>query len=104
MGAPFIAAAIRKAEDEVVDQLRAAGATSAANARPLPPLRRIAQGRLDRLMSADVIRQVSPGQYYLDEPEYLAYRNRKRTIALTIAITAAVLGGILMRWTANHAR
>ena len=104
MGAPFIAAAARRAEQDIVAPLRAAGAVSPATAQPINLPTGLAARRFERLLAAEVIRQASAGRYFVDEVEFAAYRRRRITVVLTLVVTLIVLGAALMHWSVNHAR
>ncbi len=104
MGAAFIAAAARRAERDIIEPLRAAGAVSPATAQPIAPLSGMAGRRFERLISAEVIRQASSGRYFLDEAEFAAYRRRRRTVAITLVVMMIVIGLAVMHWNVNQAR
>jgi hypothetical protein len=78
------------AERRLIDRLMRARAFSAANAQPLSDLRWIEQRRLQRLVRVGVIREETPGRYYLDGPA-LADRLLSRRRRVAIAVTAVLL-------------
>jgi len=99
MGTAVAAAAVRRAERRIVDHLRAEGATSPERAVVLHDLPFVAERRLQRLLSAQVVRE-APGGYWLDESMYAGYRSDRRALALVmlaIATTTAI-GMLLVGW------
>jgi hypothetical protein len=96
MGAAVIAAAIRRREQEVIDDFRAAGAISPDKAQSYTAIGLGDTLALRRLRNRAVIREASPGVYYLDEEVWSAVRRtRHRLLAVVIAILAVVLIGVL---------
>lgn len=89
MGAPAIAAVIRRKEREVVDDFRRSGATSPTSARSLADLGLEDSWPVRRLQRRAVIREPEPGIMYLDEEVWTAVRRTRRRVALTF-------GGILL--------
>jgi hypothetical protein len=97
MGAPAVAAVMRRKELEVVDDFRAAGALSPTTAQSYTAIGLGDSLALKRLRNRAVIREASPGMYYLDEEVWAAVRRTRRRIATTIlAILIAMLVGLLM--------
>jgi hypothetical protein len=94
-----IAAATRRAEREIVEQLRRNGATSPDHAIPLEVHRHIPERRLERLLTAQAVRQTPDGRYWLDEQVYASYRSDRRGIALVLLGIALVtaLGVLIAR-------
>lgn len=96
MGATVIAAAAARAEREIIEHLRMAGATSPAAATTLPDVRPLGRRRLARLLSARVIHE-APSGYWLDEAAYADYRTDRRTLVLVmLAIAATALAGVAL--------
>src|SRR6266550_4800417 len=92
MGAPAIAAIIRRKEREVVDDFRRAGATSPATAKSLADVGLEDSWPVRRLQRRAVIREPEPGVMYLDEEVWQAVRRTRRRIAvvfLTIMLLLA---------------
>jgi hypothetical protein len=89
MGAPAIAAVIRRKEREVVDDFRRGGATSPTSAKSLADLGLEDSWPVRRLQRRAVIREPEPGIMYLDEEVWKAVRRTRRRVALTF-------GGILL--------
>ena len=97
MGAAAVAAIMRRREMEVVDDFRAAGAISRETAQSYTAMGLGQSLGLKRLRDRAVIRESSPGTYYLDEEVWAAVRRTRRRIATVfIVILAFLLIGILM--------
>jgi len=97
MGAAIAAAAMRRREQEVIDDFRAAGATSPERAQSYTALGFGETLAVRRLRNRAVIREASPGVYYLDEEVWAAVRrSRHRLLGVVVAILAVVLAGILL--------
>lgn len=95
MGAPAIAAVIRKKEREVVDDFRRGGATSPSTARTLADLGVEDSWPVRRLQKRAVLREPEPGILYLDEEVWSAVRRSRRRIAMVlVAVIALFLVGI----------
>jgi hypothetical protein len=96
MGAAAIVAVMRRREREVVDDFRAAGATSRETAQSYTAIGLGESLGLRRLRERAVIREAAPGTYYLDEEVWTAVRRRRRRIAtVLLAILALFLLGVL---------
>jgi hypothetical protein len=97
MGAPAIAAMLRRREQEVVDDFRAAGAISPATAQSYNAIGLGDSLAIKRLHNRAVIREAAPGTYYLDEEVWAAVRRSRRRVAtVIISVMALVLLGILL--------
>jgi len=97
MGTAAVAAVLRRREREVVDDFRAAGATSRETAQSYTAIGLGQSLGLKRLRDRAVIREAAPGTYYLDEEVWVAVRRTRRRIATVfIGILALFLFGILM--------
>ena len=83
MGAPAIAAVIRRREREVVDDFRRGGATSPTTARSLSDLGLSDSWPVHRLQRRAVIREPEPGIMYLDEEVWAAVRRTRQRVVLT---------------------
>ena len=95
MGAPAIAAVMRRREQEVVDDFRAAGATSPERAQSYTALGFGESLALRRLHNRAVIREAAPGVFYLDEEVWAAVRRTRRRIAtMLITVILILLAGI----------
>ena len=90
------AAAMRRREQEVIDDFRAAGAVSPSTAQPYSDVG-IGQSRaIHRLRNRAVIREAAPGTFYLDEEVWDAVRRTRRRVATVfIGILALLLLGII---------
>ena len=96
MGAAAIAAVMRRREREVVDDFRAAGATSRETAQSYTVIGLGQSLGLRRLRERAVIREAAPGTYYLDEEVWTAVRRTRRRIATVfLVILALFLLGVL---------
>ena len=91
MGAPAIAAVIRRKEREVVDDFRRGGATSPNNARSLADLGLEDSWPVRRLQRRAVIREPQPGIMYLDEEVWQAVRRTRRRVALAFGVIILLL-------------
>ena len=95
MGSSIIPILVAKAERDIVESLRLAGATSAAAARPVPTPRHFAMRQLGRLQREGVIHEVAGGRYWLDEEAWVAFRGRRRRIVIAlVAVALLVLLGL----------
>ncbi|HEX9127704.1 MAG TPA: hypothetical protein VF850_00935 [Gemmatimonadaceae bacterium] len=96
MGAAVAAVLIRR-EKEVVDDFRAAGATSRETAQSYTAIGLGQSVGLKRLRDRAVIREAAPGTYYLDEEVWIAVRRTRRRIAtIFLLILALVLLGVML--------
>jgi hypothetical protein len=97
MGAAVVAAAMRRREQEVIDDFRAASATSPERAQSYTALGLGETLALRRLRNRAVIREAAPGAYYLDEEVWAAVkRTRVRLLSVVVLITGILLLGILL--------
>ena len=95
MGAAVIAAAMRRREQEVIDDFRAAGATSPDRAQSYTAIGLGESLALKRLHNRAVIREAAPGVYYLDEEVWAAVRRtRRRLVTVFILLLAIFLVGV----------
>lgn len=90
MGAAVAAVLIRR-EKEVVDDFRAAGATSRETAQSYTAVGLGQSLGLKRLRDRAVIREAAPGTYYLDEEVWTAVRRTRRRIATVFLLILALL-------------
>ena len=101
MGAA-VAAVLARREREVVEDFRAAGATSPAKAQSYTAMGLGESLAVKRLHNRAVIREAAPGMYYLDEEVWAAVRRaRARVATVFISVLALLLLGILLgiiRW------
>jgi hypothetical protein len=97
MGAAAIAVILRRREQEVVDDFRAAGAVSPATARAYDALGLGDSLAIKRLHNRAVIREAQPGLWYLDEEVWEAVRRTRRRFAtVLLSIVALVCLGVFL--------
>ncbi len=97
MGAAVIAAAMRRREQEVIDDFLAAGATSPEKAQSYTAIGIGESLALRRLRNRAVIREAAPGVFYLDEEVWAAVRRtRLRMVTVFISILVILLLGIAL--------
>ena len=97
MGAPAVAAILRKREQEVIDDFRAAGATSPDRAQSYQAIGLGDTLAIKRLRNRAVIREAAPGLYYLDEEVWSAVqRTRQRLVITLLSVIALVALGVLL--------
>ncbi len=97
MGAAVVAAAMRRREQEVIDDFRLAGATSPDRAQSYTAIGLGDSLAMRRLRNRAVIREASPGVFYLDEEVWAAVRRtRLRMLTVFIALLVLVLVGVLL--------
>ncbi|HEY4733439.1 MAG TPA: hypothetical protein VIH53_02720 [Gemmatimonadaceae bacterium] len=97
MGAAVAAAVMRRREQEVIDDFRAAGATSPDRAQSYTALGFGETLAVKRLRDRAVIREAAPGVFYLDEEVWTAVRRmRHRFLAVFLVVLALMLIGILV--------
>jgi hypothetical protein len=96
VGAAVAAILIRR-EKEVVDDFRAAGATSRESAQSYTAIGLGESLGLKRLRDRAVIREAAPGTYYLDEEVWTAVRRTRRRVATVfLLILALFLLGVVV--------
>ncbi|HJP85620.1 MAG TPA: hypothetical protein VJ852_06500 [Gemmatimonadaceae bacterium] len=97
MGAAAVAAILRKREQEVIDDFRAAGATSPDRAQSYTAIGLGDSLAIKRLRNRAVIREAAPGVYYLDEEVWSAVvRTRRRLVVTLLSMIALLSLGILL--------
>jgi len=97
MGAPAVAAMLRRREQEVIDDFRAAGATSPDRAQSYQAVGVGDSLAIKRLRNRAVIRESAPGVYYLDEEVWAAVvRTRRRLVITMLSIIALFALGMLL--------
>jgi hypothetical protein len=77
------------AERRLITRLMHADAMTAANAQSLHGLPWFQERRLKRLLAKGVIRETSPGNYYLSAPElasHLTARRHRAAVAIAIVL------------------
>ena len=97
MGAAAVAAVLRMREQEVVDDFRAAGATSPDRAQSYTAIGLGDTLAIKRLRNRAVIREAAPGSYYLDEEVWAAVvRTRRRLVLTLLSVIMLTLLGLLL--------
>jgi hypothetical protein len=97
MGGAAVIAIMRRREREVVDDFRAAGATSPGTAQSYTAVGIGESMALKRLHDRAVIREAAPGIYYLDEEVWTAVRRIRRRIAMVmLAIVILLFVGVAL--------
>ena len=86
MGAA-VAAIIMMKERQIVEAFQRAGATTPDSARPFDTIDVEVHGvGMRRLRDREVIREASPGNYYLDYDVWQAVRRQRHRLALVIIL------------------
>lgn len=102
MGAAAVIAIMRMKERQVVDDFRAAGALTPSTAQSYAALGFGEARAIKRLHDSAVIREASPGLYYLDEEVWIAVRhNRRRRGIIVASILALIFLGLavgFLKW------
>lgn len=95
MGAVAVAVIVAK-EREIVEAFRDVGATSPERGVTLDQVGVDERIGFRRLRQHAVIREASPGRYYLDEEVWTAVRATRRRVALVLLAIGALLaaGGV----------
>ena len=97
MGAAAVAAVLRRREQEVVDDFRAANALSPSTAQSYTAMGFGQTLAVKRLHDRAVIREAAPGLFYLDEEVWAAVRRTRRRLAtVIIVVLVIVLLGVVM--------
>jgi hypothetical protein len=91
MGAAVIAAAMRRREQEVIDDFRVAGATSPDKAQSYTAIGLGESLAVRRLRNRAVIREASPGVFYLDEEVWSAVRRTRMRLVITLVAVLAIM-------------
>ena len=91
MGAAAAIAIMRLKEREVVDDFRAAGALTPSTAQSYDAMGFGQTRAIKRLHDSAVIREVSPGLFYLDEDVWIAVRRNRRRRAVMIGSVLALI-------------
>jgi hypothetical protein len=78
-------------EREVVDDFRAAGALTPSTAQSYTAMGFGESRAVKRLHREAVIREVSPGLYYLDEEVWIAVRRNRRRRGIMIGLVLALI-------------
>lgn len=89
----FVAIGMAAARQRVICGFRDAGATSADAAQPVEQLDRMSRRHMDRFVECGVVRQPTPGRYYLDEARLQEWQSesRRRGLLLVGALLLIVI-------------
>ena len=92
-----IAAASARADADLLERFRVAGATAAERAQPLDRLGVSDSPGLTRYLNDGVICRspAAADRYYLDEVALAAYRHRKRPVMVAVGLALMGLGLLL---------
>jgi hypothetical protein len=93
---PLVAAAVRRADRRIENELRHGQAMSPDRAITLSGRSPIGRWRLSRLTSAGVVHAVDAARYYWDENAWVEYRRARRRRAFTIV--GVLLVAIVLLW------
>lgn len=100
MGATIILAAMKRREDQVINDFRAVGALSPQSAKGAEEIRLDDSRAVSRLRGQSIIREASPGKLYLDEEVLKSVRTRRLRIVwallvILLLVLAAMRLGII---------
>lgn len=98
MGAGEVVPVMRLRESEVVEDFRLAGATTPAGARSLADIGIGESGAFERLCEREVIRQPSPGCFYLDEEAWNAIRTNRGRMGIVLVVTLLLVAAAVAFW------
>lgn len=88
---------LRRREQEVVDDFRAAGATSPETAQAYDAIGLGDTLAIRRLHNRAVIREAAPGRWYLDEEVWEAVcRTRRRLASVMLSIVLLLFAGVIL--------
>lgn len=97
MGAAAAVAIMRRREQDVIDDFRAAGATSPETAQAYDAIGLGDTLAIRRLHNRAVIREAAPGRWYLDEEVWEAVRRtRKRLAMVMLSIVILTFVGMML--------
>jgi hypothetical protein len=98
MGGGAVEATVRHLESEVVEDFRVAGATTPAEARSLADIGIGEGGAFERLCEREVIRQPTPGCFYLDEEAWNAIRSKRSRMGAVLVVMVLLIGAAVAFW------
>jgi hypothetical protein len=98
MGGGEVVAIMRLRESEVVEDFRLAGATTPTGARSLADIGTGESGAFERLCEREVIRQPTPGCYYLDEEAWNAIRTNRSRLGIVLVVTLLLVAAAAAFW------
>jgi hypothetical protein len=95
MGATVILAAMKRREDQIINDFRAVGATSAVMAKTPAEIGLDDSRAVNRLRGQSIVREASAGRLYLDEAVLKSVRTRRlRMVWAFLIILLLVLAAI----------
>jgi hypothetical protein len=92
-------APVHAADRRLARRLREQGAVSPGAAEPLDGLWGIQHRRLAVMIRRGLIRETSPGKYYLDEDAWDAYRSRQLRLILILMAILLLVGLVMFALT-----
>ncbi len=97
MGGAVVAVIILRKQEDLVEHFRRARATSAATAKSLDELGVDDRAVWHSMVRRAVVREVSPGRFYLDEPSWQAMKGGRRVrVGLVLAALALLAAALLV--------
>lgn len=98
MGGALAAAAISKAQRQVVSHFLSRNAVSAGEAVPYEPQRRLERRYFEQLRGKGVIVPTTRGTYWIDVPKLEAHRAtlRKRSLVIVAVMVVVVIVGVVL--------
>ncbi len=94
---PAIAAAIMRARRKIAAHFFVHHAVSAEDAVTFVPDRHIMRRQFEHMKARGVVREASPGRYWLDTAAYQAEIDRRRAILVTVVIVLClVIAGVVL--------
>jgi hypothetical protein len=103
MGAAVAAVIIRK-EKDLVEHFRGARALTPSTARTAADLGVHPDVAWRILVHRGIVREGSPGMYYLDDQAWEAHRRNRRRLALIVLALAVAVAVTVSLMTASHIR
>ena len=95
MGGSVAAIVIIRKQEELVERFRAVGATTTTTAKSIDELGVDTRLVWNGMVRRSVVREASPGLFYLDTPSWKAVKRRRSLMA---GIALAALGFLLVVW------
>ena len=95
MGGSVAAIVIIRRQEELVERFRAVGATTTTTAKSIDELGVDTRLVWSGMVRRSVVREASPGLFYLDAPSWKAVKRRR---SLMTGIALAALGILLVVW------
>jgi hypothetical protein len=92
LGAAFVAAAIRRREEDVRQDFHRANALQPIDAKPLADIGLEENVTLRRLVRHSVVREAQPGLFYFDEDVWQSVRATRRRMVIILLVVLALVG------------